>query len=303
MASADRPRGASVPGPSGIVPDLSPRRSPRHSSRPPTATVTHVSDVELEILKDLIARTELNNVRIKKLNRLRQILRDDPNHTDPVSDDDEEDPLPIVSSYMRTNVPPSSPPNPDPLFSHPQGLSSVALGKRPASNAPGTTPVDWRSLMSHSNPTPIDYHSLPPIFSDSALTKELKLHVTSIPASILQMAFNKLYIPLFMLTTSTLNRIRNNENLKFKKIPFGDGAGKQSLDESQFPLESSLTVSLFFQSYRNWLAVVDSISTPQLAVGWYEHHAQMLADEDFDSSFAAWRDHDKQLHSQYMASR
>ncbi|KAF8574356.1 hypothetical protein K439DRAFT_1624388 [Ramaria rubella] len=186
---------------------------------------------------------------------------------------------------MHPGVPPSSSstPNPDLLSSKSPGLFSVMLGKQAASgtlSSPNTPPVDWQSLISNSNQSPIDYHTLPPIFSDSALRKELKLHVTSIPASILQMAFNKLYIPLSMLTTSALNRIRNNENLKFQKIPFGDGAGKQSLDESQFPLESSLTVSCFFQSYCNWLAVIDTISTPCLVVGWDEHHAQMLTNED-----------------------
>ncbi|KAF8590855.1 hypothetical protein K439DRAFT_1611770 [Ramaria rubella] len=228
MTGNDHPHGAPVPGPSTVVPNLSPHQSPRHSPHPPaipsptpTTTVTHVSDTELVILKDLIEHTESNNIQIQKLNHLHQLLCDDLKHINAVSDDEEEDHLPVASSYMHPELPPSPAPNPDLRSSNPLGLSSIALGKCPASSIPPSSfnaaPVDWCSLMSTSNQSPIDYHSLPPIFSDTALTKELKVHVTSIPTSILQMALNKLYIPLSMLTTSALNRIRNNENLKFKR--------------------------------------------------------------------------------------
>ena len=37
--------------------------------------------------------------------------------------------------------------------------------------------------------------------------------------AILQMAYNKLYIPLLLLTTSSLSKIRMNDNLEFLKIP------------------------------------------------------------------------------------
>ncbi|KAF8582454.1 hypothetical protein K439DRAFT_1351182 [Ramaria rubella] len=269
-------------------------------------------------MKALIERTELSNLHIRKLNILKQLRRDDSNVKDPISDNKEEDPLPVVSSYICSNNNNPTPPlnanllssNPDP--SSASSLSNVpsisaspsttALGKLPA---PPLSPLlpSSTSNIPPSNPTPIDYYSLPPIFSLAATSKnELKLNVTAIPPSILQMAFNKMYIPLSMLKTSALNHICNNDNLKFKKVPFSNGAGKQSLDESQFPSESSLSILLFFQAYRNWLSDIDIISNPQLAVGWYEHHAEMLTDEDFDNSFAAWRNLDKQLHSQFMTT-
>jgi len=68
--------------------------------------------------------------------------------------------------------------------------------------------------------------------------------------AVLQMAYNKMYILLSMLTTSALNKICSNNNLKYRKIPFGNGIGKQSLDEASFPAENSLTETTFFQSYQ-----------------------------------------------------
>ena len=124
--------------------------------------------------------------------------------------------------------------------------------------------------------------------------------MTDVPNAILQMAYNKIYILLSMLTTSALSKIRSNDNLKFRKIPFGNGVGKQSLDESFFPMEDVLTETSFFQSYRNWLTVIDLITTPEVAVGWYEHHSRMLRDKHFSSSFDAWRNMDKQLRTQFI---
>src|SRR5882672_8720279 len=71
-----------------------------------------------------------------------------------------------------------------------------------------------------------------------------QLDVTKIPNAILQMAYLKLFIPLSMLTTSALTRIHANDGLKYHKIPFGNGTGKQSLDELIFPPEESLSESL-----------------------------------------------------------
>ncbi|KAF8588078.1 hypothetical protein K439DRAFT_703122 [Ramaria rubella] len=148
---------------------------------------------------------------------------------------------------------------------------------------------------------PIDYQKLPPIFSAAEAAKNcLQLVITSIPDVILYMAFNKVYIPLSLLTTAALNKIRCNDDLKYKKILFGNGAWKPSLDEAQFPPETSLTSFLFLQAYRNWLTVIDAICDAQLAVGWHEHYKKMLGDGDFENCFHAWQDHDKHIRSQFM---
>jgi len=97
-----------------------------------------------------------------------------------------------------------------------------------------------------------------------------------------------------------LPKILSNENLKYCKIPFGNGIGKQSLGKSTFPTEDTLMETTCFQSYRNWLMVIDMIVTPKVAVGWYEHHSRMLQDEHFFTAFDAWNDMDKQLHTQFI---
>src|SRR5882724_12522459 len=105
------------------------------------------------------------------------------------------------------------------------------------------------------------------------------IDMTDIPNAILQMAYNKLYIPLSMLTTSALSKICMNDSLRFCKIPFGNGIGKQSLDESSFPGEDTLMETTFLQAYRNWLTIIDVIATADVAVGWYKHHDHMLRDD------------------------
>ena len=121
-----------------------------------------------------------------------------------------------------------------------------------------------------------------------------------IPNAILQMAYLKLFILLSMLTSSSLIKIWANDGLKYHKIPFGNSAGKQSLDESIFPPEDSLLESLFLQAYCNWLSIIDLISSPEVTVSWHEHHSKMLQDQKISLSFDAWQDMDRQLHMQFV---
>src|SRR5882724_5810624 len=109
--------------------------------------------------------------------------------------------------------------------------------------------------------------------------------MTRIPNAILQMAYLKLYIPLLMLTTAALSKVHSNDGLKYHKIPFGNGSGRQSLDETLFPPETSLSESLFLQAYCNWLTINDIITELEVAVGWYEHHAKMLQDHKLSALF------------------
>ena len=50
-------------------------------------------------------------------------------------------------------------------------------------------------------------------------------------------------------------------------------------------MENSLTEMSFFQAYRNWLMIIDIITTPDVAIGWYEHHSRMLRDDRFMAFF------------------
>ena len=146
-----------------------------------------------------------------------------------------------------------------------------------------------------------DYQNLGPIYSAEDLShNKQQLDMKDDPNAILQMAYNKIHIPLLMLTTSALSKICSNDNLKYHKISFGSGVRKQSLDESSFPPESSLTETTFFQSYKNWLTMMDMIATAEVAVGWYEHHSRILHGECFSTLFDAWCDMDQQLHTQFI---
>jgi len=84
------------------------------------------------------------------------------------------------------------------------------------------------------------------------------------------------------------------------RSPFGNGVGKQSLDESSFPGEDTLMETTFLQAYRNWLTIIDIIVTADVTVSWYEHHSHMLRDKKFNAYFNAWCDMDKQLHMQFI---
>jgi len=181
-------------------------------------------------------------------------------------------------------------------------------------NEPSGLQVNWQDVVvtdniappsvtdvASSKTMPIDYQNLGPIYSvEDLASNKHKLDMTDVPNAILQMAYNKIHVPLSMITSSSLTKIRNNDNLKYRKIPFGNGVGKMSLDETSFPPESSLTETSFFQAYRNWLTIIDMIAMPEVVLGWYKHHSRMLHDKHFSSSFEAWRDMDRQLRTQFI---
>src|SRR5882724_1921770 len=107
---------------------------------------------------------------------------------------------------------------------------------------------------------PDDFSSHPPIYKFNEIASNLYLlDSLRILNALLQMAFNKLFIPLSMLTAASMNHIRYNQNFKYHKIVFGNGAGKYSLDESSFPDKLSLNGSEFWQAYRTWLLIIDMI--------------------------------------------
>jgi len=129
-------------------------------------------------------------------------------------------------------------------------------------NSSPVPPPVWQNLVADNNDhvqandpvlsksMVVDYQNLSPIDSLEDLTKNKhQLNMTDVPNAILQMAYNKIYVPLSMLTTSALSKIHNNDNLKYRKIPFSNGIGKQSLNKSSFPAEDMLTETMFFQSY------------------------------------------------------
>jgi len=103
-----------------------------------------------------------------------------------------------------------------------------------------------------------------------------------------------------MLTTVSLSQIRYNENLKFKKIPFGHAARKYALDEAHFPAEDSLTDAEYMQAHKHWLSLMKISAEPTIYGGWKAHHDRMCNDPDLLKWSRAWRSHNKQLRSSLM---
>jgi len=98
-----------------------------------------------------------------------------------------------------------------------------------------------------------------------------------------------------MLTTSSLSQIHFNDNLRFKKIPFGNAARKYALDEAHFPLEDSLTDAEYLQAHKHWLNLIKVSAESSIYGGWKAHHYRMCDDPDMLKWSQVWHSHDKQL--------
>jgi hypothetical protein len=300
----------------------------------PSSSLTSASDtpssacIQLDILKKLVLLTEKHNERGRKMNSLRRSMRD--SSEDSVSDDEEEDTLDLVvyfngrpraASEAQSNQPsrnislvpsPSAPSasstTTQTALAPPPLVISPPASTQPSTivNAPNTAPgqsfnlAKLQSLLESLLPTYIDYRNLPPLYTYEELKdKKLQLYITTIPDAILHMAFNRVYIPLSLLTPCAMDRIRCNQNLRAKKMYFGHGAGQLFLDHTNFPHEDSLSKDAFLQAYHQWLSIINRVADAELAVGWRQHFHRMLAEVTRDS-FAAWRIMDKQLRSQFV---
>jgi len=159
-----------------------------------------------------------------------------------------------------------------------------------------------QALMSNARTfSPDNLSAHPPIYKfDKIVSNPYHLDSLGIPNALLQMAFNKIFIPLLMLTAALMNRIRYNRSLKYHKIAFGNGTGKYSLDESSFPDELMLNESEFWQAYRTWLVLIDTISDSKVAAGWKALHSRMITDMSFSAWFQAWHEHNRLLRLQFI---
>ena len=104
---------------------------------------------------------------------------------------------------------------------------------------------------------------------------------------LVQTALNKVFIPLIMLTTASLNRIEHND-VKFKCINYGTGEGKKFLNEASFSPEDSLNDFEFGQAYTNWLTLIETVSDPMVELGWCMHHKRMTVVHEFLDWEPAW---------------
>src|SRR6266481_6700452 len=156
--------------------------------------------------------------------------------------------------------------------------------------------LSFNSFSGSAMEPPLDLQNLCQIFTDdTAIKNSPDLEPDVLPDTILHMAHNRIYIPLSLLTITALNQIQLNHNVKFRKISFGNSAGKTSIDEASFPPEDSLTENNFWQAYKNWLTLVETLVGPAVVEGWWAHHLKMLSDRNFIHWFTAWHAYNKLL--------
>ena len=206
-------------------------------------------------------------------------------------------------------------------LSHSVGTISSPMAVPPqpgvaTSAVPMAPAIDWFSLLESAQnglndsspgsgpsllkPT-VDWANLGPAFLDlDAVQNEAELDPSGFPDALLMVMHLKVFIPLSMLTSSAISRIRFNDDLKFKKIPFGLAAGKWVLDDTHFPPESALSDPDYMLAHRHWIALVEATTESAIFQGWKAHHDKMVGDDLIRTSASAWRRHDRQLRSQFM---
>ena len=155
---------------------------------------------------------------------------------------------------------------------------------------PGLSPTEWSTLISkvqaEGQPTFIpntpdvttplgglpDPLPLTKIFTVKAACFSLNPEPGTLLDCLMQMALNHFFMPVSMLTTSALNNIETNQDVKYKCLTYGLGIGKTFLDKMSFPTEDQLSYFKFGQVYTNWLTLIKSVSEPTVELGSHEHH-------------------------------
>jgi len=230
-----------------------------------------------------------------------------------VSESEDEEPIPSITSYMaqRTNHAHIAEDSIVPTrtdAAEPQSLDHLPENEVDGGHQLGNS--DWQALINtQTHPTDpkqtksdyIDYSEVGPAFRLSEASKNVhELDPSAIPNALKQMAHYRVFIPLSMFTSQSLNIIRDNVADLYMKKKTGLSAGKYVLNSDLFPNEDSLTEQTFFQAYRNWLKLLDEVSEPDVAGGWHKHHDLMINDANFSSLFATWKSHDRHLRTSFF---
>src|SRR6266481_1986152 len=260
------------PRPTGSpLPPLSPQT--RQGSQPRPKTPQATPNPNIELFKNMVERTERANVRIHKLNALRKLRRLESQTAADVSDDEAEEPLPLISDFLShsRSSPPACAPTPCPDA---PGVPSPSLGSdllNTISDHPGQLPrnvapaddgsshllksADWRALMSLDNTPPsalpkadyIDFSEIGPMFKTTEARKNRhELDLKTIPNALRQMAFYHVFIPLSMFTADSMNVIRDNIGDLYTKKKTSLSMGKYVLNSDAFPWQGDpLRANLF----------------------------------------------------------
>jgi len=182
-----------------------------------TALVEH----NIELIRRLIEHTESSNIRIRKLNALRHKRRFSGLVDEEVSSDEEEEPIPSISSYLTNPI--MSQPNPTILLSNGNQQDDAEMVEDPIPNKTITRTEpsgnNWALMIANGSGIQsnlpkdgyVDYSDVGLTFKESEAMKNThELDLTAIPNTLRQMAHFRVYIPLSMLTTDALKKIRDN---------------------------------------------------------------------------------------------
>ena len=218
---------------------------------PPSQQGAAEDNPELNNFHRLVLMMEMVNKLQRQMNASRQTRRADTMHTATVSDDKEEELVPVNSvllSRMPTSMPLlDAPPNSGSPGTTNTGMANADLGQSGA--AEGTTvgldPLRWMKAMLSSMSNP-NAGGIPNEQEDNGYTTDealgithtdesaqlnvLELDTDTLPEAILSMAWSHIYVPLSLLTTTALDRIMLNQSVRYRKVGCGRGAGKTFVD-------------------------------------------------------------------------
>jgi len=126
-------------------------------------------------------------------------------------------------------------------------LLTVDQWKEAMAGALGKENDSFDVTQSHKDPI-VNYSTLGLIYRFNEVSQnEHILNPTRIPLPVLHMAHSQTYIPFSLLTTSSLNRIHNNNNIHFIQEP--NGTMRQTLNPAQFSSEDDLSIHEWWQAY------------------------------------------------------
>jgi len=239
-------------------PDQSPPDPP--AIRTP-GTNQFLGDTNIALLRQMIERTERGNVRIRKLNELKRQRRLESADLCEVSDSEEEEPMPNISSFAFHSSIPTHIPS---LSNEASGSNAIGIGPRvgDASQALDTRTdpaqlgnADWQALINAQDQIPdpklaksdyVDYSVLGPAFKLDEASKNIhELDPSVIPNALKQMAHCRVFIPLSMFTTQALKTIHDNVGDLYTKKKTGLSVGKCVLNSDCFLSEDTLTKQTF----------------------------------------------------------
>ena len=215
-------------------------------------------DPNVNILRTLVEQIEQVNLCIRRLNDLRKQRRLVSCVLENISSDKEEDDIPDITAFMAASMHSNSFPSMQLLVSQPNldnteatGSNAVDIGSQIQSDGVSMAPNDniyWHAAMASANQLEdlkllksdyVDYSCLGQVFRLAEASKKMhELEPSTIPNVLRQMVHYRIFTPLSMFTTNSMNMIHNNVGDLYMKKKTGSVAGKYVLNSDLFQARS-----------------------------------------------------------------